>query len=98
MGYYNRNVRATDRGRPVLVRIPIPGADEMDLRVMPEADVLVAIAPYVDDVPRLLHSSRQPAFQVHEYVDGEVVNAVWPRGDQLPARIIPAVVDLLGRL
>ena len=98
MGYYNRNVRATDRGRPVLVRIPIPGADEMDLRVLPEADVLVAIEPYVDAVPRLLHSSRKPAFQVHEYVEGDVVNALWPRGDRVPPPIIPAVVDLLLRL
>lgn len=98
MGYYNRNVRTADRGRPVLVRIPIPGADEMDLRVMPEEDVLVAIAPYVDAAPRLLHASREPAFQVHEYVEGDVVNAVWPRGDRLPAPIIPAVVDLLERL
>jgi aminoglycoside phosphotransferase (APT) family kinase protein len=98
MGYYNRNVRATDRGRPILVRIPIPGADEMDLRVLPEADVLVAITPYVDAAPRLLHTSQEPAFQVHEYVEGDVVNAVWPRGDRLPAPIIPAVAELLGRL
>jgi aminoglycoside phosphotransferase (APT) family kinase protein len=98
MGYYNRNVRASDRGRPVLVRIPIPGADEMDLRVLPEPDVLVAIEPYVDAAPRLLHSSRKPAFQVHEYVEGDVINAVWPRGDRLPAPIIPSVVELLGRL
>ncbi|TMC02330.1 MAG: aminoglycoside phosphotransferase family protein [Chloroflexi bacterium] len=98
MGYYNRNVRATDGGRQVLVRIPIPGADEMDLRVMPEADVLVAIAPYLEDVPRLLHSSPEPQFQVHEYVEGEVVNAGWPRGYRLPPRVIPAIVDLLLRL
>jgi aminoglycoside phosphotransferase (APT) family kinase protein len=98
MGYYNRNVRAMDRGRPVLVRIPIPGADEMDLRVLPEADVLLAIAPFIDSVPRLLHCSHDPLFQVHEYVEGDVVNAVWPRGDRLPAPIVPAVVDLLGRL
>jgi aminoglycoside phosphotransferase (APT) family kinase protein len=98
MGYYNRNVRASDRGRPVLVRIPIPGADEMDLRVMPEADVLRAIEPYVDAAPRLLHTSLEPAFQVQEYVEGQVVNAVWPRGERLPARIVPAVVDLLRQL
>ena len=98
MGHYNRNVRATDRGRPVLVRIPIPGADQMDLRLLHEADVLAAVAPHVDAVPRLLHSSHAPAFQVHEYVEGDVVNAVWPRGDRLPARIVPSVVDLLRRL
>lgn len=98
MGYYNRNVRATDRGRPVLVRIPIPGADEMDLRLLPEPDVLRAIAPHVDAAPRLLHCSSDPVFQVQEYVEGDVVNAVWPRGDRLPARIVPAVVDLLRRL
>jgi aminoglycoside phosphotransferase (APT) family kinase protein len=98
MGYYNRNVRTTDRGRPVLVRIPIPGADEMDLRLLPEPDVLRAIAPYIDAAPRLLHCSSEPLFQAQEYVEGDVVNAVWPRGDRLPARIVPAVVDLLRRL
>jgi aminoglycoside phosphotransferase (APT) family kinase protein len=97
-GYYNRNVRATDHGRAVLVRIPIPGAQQMDLRVLPEPELLVAIAPYVDVAPRLLHSSRHPVFQVHEYVEGDVVNALWPRGDHLPRRIIPSVVELLRRL
>jgi len=98
MGYYNRNVRAADRGCAVLVRIPIPGADEMDLRLLPEADLLGAIAPFVDAAPRLLHTSQEPVFQVHEYVEGDLVNAVWPRGDRLPAPIVPAVVDLLRRL
>jgi aminoglycoside phosphotransferase (APT) family kinase protein len=98
MGHYNRNVRAADRGRAVLVRIPIPGAEEMDLRVLPEADVLVAIAPFVGAAPRLLHSCPEPVFQVHEFVEGDVVNAVWPRGDRLPARIVPAVAELLRGL
>jgi aminoglycoside phosphotransferase (APT) family kinase protein len=98
MGHYNRNIRATDHGRSVLVRIPIPRADVMDLRVLPEEDVLLAIEPYIDAAPRLLYSSRDPAFQVQDYVEGSVVNAVWPRGERLPSRIIPAVVDLLGQL
>ncbi len=98
MGYYNRNVRATDGDGVVLVRIPIPDAEEMDLRIMPEADILVAIAGHVDGVPRLLFSSTDPPFQIHEYVEGSVVNARWPRGVRLPQQVVPAVVRLLQQL
>ena len=98
MGYYNRNVRAMDHGRAVLVRVPIFGADEMDLRILSEDDVLTAVRPYVDAVPELLFSSHHPTFQVHEYIEGDVVDAVWPRGTRLPGRIVPAIVRLLAQL
>ncbi|TCO54812.1 hypothetical protein [Actinocrispum wychmicini] len=43
-GFYNHNIRLETPGGPVIVRIPIPGADTMDLRIWPESDVLTGIA------------------------------------------------------
>ena len=97
-GYYNRNVRAAHGAGSVLIRIPIADADEMDLRVMRESDILHAVTGRVDGVPSLIWSSTEPPFQVHEYVEGRVVDKVWPRGVRLPRQIVPAVMRLLRQL
>ncbi|MGH3910100.1 MAG: phosphotransferase, partial [Pseudonocardiaceae bacterium] len=97
-GYYNDNVRIDTRSGPVLVRIPVPLADQMDLRVWDERDVLRAVSQHVDHVPRLLHASSDPAFQIHEFVTGRQLNEVAPRGTPVPPSVIPDVVNLFCQL
>ncbi|GAB3141378.1 aminoglycoside phosphotransferase family protein [Microbispora hainanensis] len=98
-GFYNDNVRIDTAGGPVIVRIPLAGADSMDLRIWPEQEVLAALAAHhVTHVPRLLHTSRHPAFQVHEYIPGEVVDDIAPRGVRLPPVVPHDVVDLFAQL
>src|SRR5947209_7709558 len=79
-GYYNHNVRVDSGGEPLLVRIPIPDAAAMDLTIWPEDAVLAAVGPYVRNVPRLIHISTEPRFQIHEFIDGQLLEAVAPRG------------------
>ncbi|HEY6422761.1 MAG TPA: aminoglycoside phosphotransferase family protein [Pseudonocardiaceae bacterium] len=93
-GYYHNNVRVG----PVLVRIPVPGAEQMDLRGWPEPDVLCAVTPHVDGVPRLLHSCGDPPFQIHEFVSGQQLNELAPRGTRVPPQVIPAVLRLFDQL
>ncbi|WP_406286270.1 aminoglycoside phosphotransferase family protein [Embleya sp. NBC_00896] len=91
-GFYNDNVRVeTDQG-PVIVRIPIHGADGMDLRVWPEQDVIRAIAPWVSAIPCVLHVSPDPAFQIHRFVSGDVVDAIAPRGVEVPRHLVSDVL------
>lgn len=97
-GYYNDNVRVDTTEGPVLVRIPVQRADQMDLRVWDESDVLYCISSRVDNVPRLLHSSPDPPFQIHEFVDGPQLDAFAPRGTRVPPQVIPGVLALLGQL
>lgn len=97
-GYYNDNVRINTRSGPVLVRIPVPRADQMDLRVWDERDVLRAVSQHVDHVPRLLHASSDPPFQIHEFVTGRQLNEVAPRGTRVPPQVIPDVVNLFSQL
>ncbi|MGH3393036.1 MAG: phosphotransferase [Actinomadura sp.] len=97
-GYYNHNVRIDAAAGPVVVRIPIHGADVMDLRLWREQDVLTAIAPYVDHAPRLLHISAEPAFQVHEFMPGDVLNDIAPRGVPVPSHVLGDVVMLFTQL
>jgi len=99
-GFYNRNVRLDTPSGPVVVRIPIPGADAMDLRVWPEHLVLQGIAGHVGRrrLPRLLHVSEAPAFQIYEFVPGEQVDAVAPRGVGVPEVVVRDVVALFAEL
>ncbi|WP_084219212.1 aminoglycoside phosphotransferase family protein [Spirillospora albida] len=97
-GYYNDNVRVDTADGPVIVRIPIHGADMMDLRPWREDRVLAAIAPYVRDAPRLLLSSEDPRFQVHEFIAGDVLNEVAPRGVAVPPHVLDDVVRLFVQL
>ncbi|OHV39304.1 MULTISPECIES: phosphotransferase family protein [Pseudofrankia] len=97
-GFYNHNVRIeTPTGR-VVVRIPIPGADTMDLTIWPEAAVVSALHPAIPRAPRLLHASIDPAYQIVEWVDGDVLDVIAPRGKRVPEHVIPDVGALFAQL
>lgn len=97
-GYYNHNIRIDTADGPVIVRIPIHGADMMDLRLWPEEAVLTAIAPYVQHAPRVLHTSAAPPFQVHEFIPGALLNDIAPRGEAVPAHVPSDVAQLFVQL
>jgi len=97
-GFYNDNIRLDIETGPVIVRIPIAGADSMDLRIWPEYEVLAAIATHVEHVPRLLHVSKNPFFQVHEFIAGDVVDDIAPRGERVPQAVLRDVVRLFVQL
>ncbi|MCT9934961.1 aminoglycoside phosphotransferase family protein [Planotetraspora sp. A-T 1434] len=97
-GFYNDNIRVDTPSGPVIVRIPITGADTMDLRIWPEQDVLAALAPHVSHVPRLLYASPEPPFQVHEFIAGDVLDHIAPRGTRVPPAVLEDVVDLFAQL
>ncbi|MFJ9617385.1 phosphotransferase family protein [Streptomyces noursei] len=97
-GYYNRNAGLdTPEGR-VNVRIPLPGADVMDVRLWQEEEVLAAVRPYVDHAPELRHVSRRPRFQVQSFIDGQLLDGFAPRGSAVPDHVLDDVVTLLTQL
>lgn len=97
-GYYNRNVRIDSPVGPTIVRIPIPGAEMMDLRIWDEVDVLPTIAPFVDQVPTLLHESLEPPYQVHRFIEGTVLHDVSPRGTAVPDHVVEDVAGFFAQL
>lgn len=97
-GYYNDNIRIDTPDGTVILRIPIHGADIMDLRPWREDRVLAAIAPHVRDAPRLLHASADPPFQVHEFIPGHLLNDVAPRGIPVPPHVLDDIVRLFTQL
>lgn len=99
VGFYHHNVRIdTDRG-PVLVRTPGPDAEPMDLTLWSEAAVLEAIRPHVSRAPRLLHSHSDPDFQIHEFVEGRLVDDLCPDGaSRLPTAVVEGVERFFDEL
>ncbi|MDF5758810.1 aminoglycoside phosphotransferase family protein [Spongiactinospora sp. TRM90649] len=97
-GFYNDNVRVDTETGPVVVRIPIAGADSMDLRLWPEQEVLATLTAHVSHAPRLLHVSQDPRFQVHEFIAGDLIADIAPRGRRLPPVVVHDVVELFVQL
>ncbi|WP_438486176.1 phosphotransferase [Streptomyces sp. S186] len=97
-GYYNRNVRVGSGDRAVMVRIPTPGAESMDLSLWPEPVLLDAIRPYVGAAPQLLHAQAEPPFQIHEFIAGRSLDAMCPAGTPLPERVLDDIGELFGQL
>ncbi len=97
-GYYNHNIKLVTPTGPVIVRIPIPGSDVMDLAIWPEASVLQAIRDLVTHAPRLLYASDQPQFQILEFIDGKLLDTVAPRGVPVPGHLIGDVGEIFSQL
>ncbi|WP_330232091.1 phosphotransferase [Nocardia sp. NBC_00508] len=97
-GYYNHNVRVDGVMGAVNVRIAVEGADVMDLRQWPEPSVLMAIEPFVGSAPRLRWESTQPAYQIHDHIDGDVLDRIAPRGAPVPSHVPGDVAELFADL
>lgn len=97
-GFYNKNVPVRTNSGTVLVRIPLAGEPSMDLRIWSEAEIIGAANAYVDALPRLLYASDDPQYQIHEFIDGQLLDVVAPRGVPVPPPVIPAVAKLFGQL
>jgi aminoglycoside phosphotransferase (APT) family kinase protein len=91
-GFYNANVRVGE----YLVRVPLPGAERMDLQIWPEPEVLAAIREHAPTAPRLRATSDDPPYQIHDWIDGQVLDAVAPRGTPVPAGVIEQCAALFG--
>lgn len=97
-GYYNENYRVDTAVGPVLVRIPIAGADEMDIRLFRESEILTLVRGQRVRAPRVLFVSDAPPFQIHQYVEGVQGSIAFPPGTDIPAHFIPDVVTMIERL
>ena len=97
-GFYNHNIKLPTPARPVIVRIPIPASDTMDLAIWPEASVLRTIRDLVTHAPRLLYASDHPRFQILEFIDGEQLDAFAPRGVPVPSHVIGDVGEAFSQL
>jgi aminoglycoside phosphotransferase (APT) family kinase protein len=97
-GYYHRNFAVHLTDMDVIVRIPIPDAEMVDLRIWPEPEILASIGPFVGNAPRLVHESRNPSFQVHTFIPGTILGELAPAGTPLPAHVLDDIVSLFVAL
>ncbi|MGF7235432.1 MAG: phosphotransferase family protein, partial [Frankia sp.] len=97
-GFYNHNIRIDPPAGPVIVRIPIPASDAMDLTIWPESAVLRALRGHVRHAPRLLYAQDGPRYQVHDYIAGDLLEEIAPRGVAVPGHVIDDVLGLFDEL
>ena len=83
-GYYNSNYAVTHDGTPYVFRVPIPYSDLMDLRLIPEKDVLLFLETVGFPAPRLVHAAPADRYFLHSFVSGTCLNDVYPDCQPLP--------------
>ncbi|MBL7547466.1 aminoglycoside phosphotransferase family protein [Frankia sp. AgB1.9] len=97
-GFYHQNMRVQTPDGPVVVRVPIVAADRMDLVIWPEHGILRAIQAYVRHVPRLRNVSDEPAYQLVDWIDGNLLDDFAPDGFQAPEHVIRDLGQLFAQL
>jgi aminoglycoside phosphotransferase (APT) family kinase protein len=97
-GFYNTNASLESPFGWVNVRVPMAGADRMDLFTLPEPEVLRAVGLIPIRAPRLRWTHDDPPFQLHDHIEGSVLDDLAPRGTAVPDFVVPDVVELLAGL
>lgn len=97
-GFYNHNVRVVTVAGAVNVRIPVDGADQMDLRIWPEAAVLRAVTGHVAHVPRLRFAGTSPPVLIQDHLDAPALDALAPRGVAVAGHVPLDVAAFFGDL
>jgi tetratricopeptide (TPR) repeat protein len=93
-GFYHRNVRVGD----YLVRTPLESAAGMDLCIWPEPAVLAVVNAHLTSAPRLRATSDVPPYQVHDWINGTLLDAAAPRGSAVPASVPRQCAHLFAQL
>lgn len=100
-GFYNVNFPSVWSGQRVVVRVPIASAPRMDLIAWPEDRVLACVSQFTELVPRLLFASTKPRFQVHTFLEGDLLDGLLPKRTAIgPAKLerLVAFVAMLSRI
>ncbi len=97
-GFYNKNYRLVYETKGFLFRFPKNDEKQFDPRPFYEVDVYEAIKPYGFPTPALYHAAPDRSFQVHEYVEGALVDEIYPPGQNLPEDHIDQMTAFYARL
>ncbi|MEO3830367.1 aminoglycoside phosphotransferase family protein [Actinomadura sp. B10D3] len=92
-GAFHRNVRVGN----LLVRSPVAYADRLDLRLIPECDVLRAIKPHLGNrATRLVYEGE--GWSVHMFDEGRLLHEVAPPNRPVPPLTLWETADLFSEL
>lgn len=93
-GFYNENIRVGE----FVVRTRLKDAPVMDLTIWQEADVLAVAYRYTRKTPRLLSLFREESAQVHEFVHGNQLDQLMPKGHSIPKAWSDQIISFLNAL
>lgn len=94
-GFYHRNYIVTHARQPYVLRVPIDGCDEMDLRALDEGATLAYLWTRGFPAPRALHEEGVCGVVVHSFIPGQALDALYPFTTPLPHWIASRLGSLL---
>ena len=97
-GFYNDNYRLVHEGKSLLFRFPKKGEEQMDPRPMREGDVYQLISECGLPVPYFYYEAPDREFQVHDFIEGTLVDHLYPPGQKISEPYIEQIASFYKKL
>ncbi len=81
-GYYNENYVVSFNGKKAILRIPALNDESVDIRIIPENDVLLHLEKHHFPAPRVI--AQNSRYSLHSYVEGDVLEDIYPNRSPFP--------------
>ena len=97
-GYYNENYIFEENSKKYLLRLPLPNAEEMDLRLLSEETILYLLEQNQIKAPRLLFEGKTPSgkkYYLHSYIPGNTIESIYKEDSPLPDWIPIKIADFM---
>jgi len=93
-GFYNKNYKIKYKDKPYILRIPIPNAVSMDLRLIAEDDVLAFLNQHSElCIPKveMKETYNGQNYFLHSFINGETLEDVYPESCAIPDWIVEEI-------
>ncbi len=97
-GFYNDNYRLVRDGRALLFRFAKKGTVQYDPKPFAEHDVYNLIDASGISAPKLLYVSTDMSFQVHEFIQGSLIDEICPPGQKITQHHINEITSFYKKI
>ena len=97
-GFYNENFRLVHENQAFLFRFPKHNETQFDPRPFREADIYKKIDGLGLPVPDIFYVAPDQSFMVQQFIDGALIDEVYPPGQQITTDHIRQIADFYRKI
>jgi len=94
------NYEINYRGKKAILRIPIGDAENVDIKILNENEILRTLRKDLPSlpVPEVLYSSYTPSYSIHSYLEGQVLEKISPNYRIIDENVIESLASIMAML
>ncbi len=95
-GHYNENYLIECDGCKYIVRIPKSDAEQMDLKLIPEGEILTFLDKNSFEAPRLIRFDDESS--VHSFIEGDLIADIYSTVAEIPDDLLIKLAEMMKKL